>query len=257
MGDFKTMPLTSEDQLRADLERVKAECERWHSTVERDLLEYQTLEAHADQVREENARLTAALAASEERERGMPKGERWGVWCIETNHWDSVTFRCVLDESTAMYLAACYTAPDVPHRPHYEARALSTSPAPAPSAEHPQTRDARDMGAIDTAFRVLHEAMLAGGYSASRIVERLREEGIANASVSLLHGCGLQDIANALCVDHAPSAEPPAEELTAEEWDDLLYVMQFLDKPKMTTATYEKSKRLKERIRALAEKARR
>lgn len=53
------------------------------------------------------------------------------------------------------------------------------------------------------------------------------------------------------------AAATPDEGLTGEECDDLLYVLQFLDKPKMTIVTYEKSKRLKDRVRALSEKARR
>lgn len=61
-----------------------------------------------------------------------------------------------------------------------------------------QQRDALDMGACDFTFRVLHESLLAGGYSASRLVERLREVGIRNATVSMLHNSGLQDIANAI-----------------------------------------------------------
>ena len=52
--------------------------------------------------------------------------------------------------------------------------------------------------AVQRTFAVLHEAMKAGGYSASRIVERLRELGLVVA-LSELHGLGLQDIANATC----------------------------------------------------------
>lgn len=89
----------------------------------------------------------------------------------------------------------------------------------AARSEHPQTRDARDMGACALTFHVLHEALLAGGYSASRIVERLREVGIA-ASVTHLHHVGLQDVANALCGEvlevlsdeaHSPAALSSAE----------------------------------------------
>ena len=47
-------------------------------------------------------------------------------------------------------------------------------------------------------FDVLHEAVLSGGYSAGRIVERLRQSGFAGLTVSHLHGHGLQDVANAI-----------------------------------------------------------
>lgn len=50
---------------------------------------------------------------------------------------------------------------------------------------------------IKLAFDVLSEAVEAGGFSASRIVERLREKGVP-VTVSDLHGHGLQAVANAI-----------------------------------------------------------
>ena len=57
--------------------------------------------------------------------------------------------------------------------------------------------------AVSVTFVVLHEALRAGGYSAARIVERLRELGLA-VKLSELHGLGLQDIANATCGPDSP-----------------------------------------------------
>ena len=53
------------------------------------------------------------------------------------------------------------------------------------------------LSGVQLAFDVLAEALDAGGYSAGRIVERLRESGVA-VTVSDLHGHGLQAVANAI-----------------------------------------------------------
>ena len=50
---------------------------------------------------------------------------------------------------------------------------------------------------VKLTFGILHEAIASGGYSASRIVERLREVGVS-VTVSDLHGHGLQAVANAI-----------------------------------------------------------
>ena len=54
-----------------------------------------------------------------------------------------------------------------------------------------------ELDGIKLAFDILVEALDAGGYSAGRIVERIREEGVP-VTVSDLHGHGLQAVANAI-----------------------------------------------------------
>ena len=62
----------------------------------------------------------------------------------------------------------------------------------------PATEDSPQIVGACAAFGVLHESLQADGYSAGRIVERLREVGVDGITVSHLHGCGLQDVANAI-----------------------------------------------------------
>lgn len=57
--------------------------------------------------------------------------------------------------------------------------------------------DEATLHGVKLAFSTLSESLAAGGYSAGRIVERLREVGVA-CTVSDLHGHGLQAVANAI-----------------------------------------------------------
>ena len=75
--------------------------------------------------------------------------------------------------------------------------ALHRDEALAALAAVEKERDAATLHGVKLAFSTLHEALAAGGYSAGRIVERLREVGVA-CTVSDLHGHGLQAVANAI-----------------------------------------------------------
>jgi len=75
--------------------------------------------------------------------------------------------------------------------------ALHRDEALAALAAVEKERDAATLHGVKLALDVLSESLAAGGYSAGRIVERLREVGVA-CTVSDLHGHGLQEIANAI-----------------------------------------------------------
>lgn len=76
------------------------------------------------------------------------------------------------------------------------------------------------LSGVQLAFDVLAEALDAGGYSAGRIVERLRESGVA-VTVSDLHGHGLQAVANAISdastVDDLEATRAELEERASAE----------------------------------------
>jgi hypothetical protein len=88
--------------------------------------------------------------------------------------------------------------------------------------ENPPTQDSPAIATARLVFSILSEALEAGGFSSGRIVERLREEGIEGLTVSHLHSCGLQDIANAITgasmVDELERRAETAEALARRWW---------------------------------------